>query len=69
MKFYKNPPKKSGHCWYVDKEYPIPKIGYYLNGILHDNSTQYNTLSRYTMEHIRFGDLIMSPDCNENIIE
>lgn len=70
MRFTKQTPQfTSGLIWYVETEYPIPKVGFWTswNNRLYQNTscTEYFR----SFKGIRFGDQIIPPVCSENIVE
>lgn len=71
MKFKKKFPKGRGYYWYVDTDYPVPKIGFLESGVLYgDGPLQvYNEDEMGTKDHIRIGDRIDDPDPKESEIE
>lgn len=69
MKFKKQFPAKVGYYWYVDINYPIPKIGFIQSEVLHDNPSSYDARKSSTQRFIRIGDMVETPDCRDNEIE
>ncbi len=70
MRFRKERPTKSTRYWYVDKEYPVPMIGFIGGGIFYDRDNHpHDDNSLYADKFIRFGDAIEAPPCAENEVD
>ena len=71
MKFKKEWPTVSGYYWYVDNEYPIPKIGFIQGSILYlmFSSATYGKNDEGYRKHIRIGDKIEEPQPKDNTVE
>jgi hypothetical protein len=70
MKFKKEWPTRSGYYWYVDLEYPIPKIGFIQGNVLYTSrDAELLATSDGVKKWIRIGDLIEPPDTRTNEFE
>ncbi len=70
MKFVKAEPKfDSGYIWFVETEYPIPKIGFWTawNRTLYTDTACVRNYEEFN--GVRFGEQIIPPDTQTNEIE
>ena len=72
MKFNKELPKRSGIYWFINVEYPIPKVcflsiedGAYMWELCHGGCI----LTQLAYQYYRWGDEIVQPECVNNEIE
>lgn len=61
MIFKLKPPLESGNYWFVDVDYPVPQIGFFLQPILYYGATEYDFRHDFTQKHIAIGDIIRPP--------
>ena len=61
MDFRKEMPKKTGWCWYLDTEWPVPTVGFIGPFSLFYNSRMEEIKEPYLSNFIRFGETINAP--------
>lgn len=69
MKFTTQFPKKDGYHYFVDTEYPQPKIAFFFarggKRCMQPIGNVTMELQNYHFQHFRFGEVVPLPECTE----
>lgn len=62
MKFTSDLTDKDGYCWYIEMEYPIPKIGFCQKCLYKFFDDRMTDITPYLGKYYLVGDVIQSVD-------